>query len=155
MINFDLKQRISKNFTLGELVGHRQDNLPENLSQLINLVNITTTILQPLRDNFGKILVTSGRRSREYNKSIGGKITSQHILGEAVDIQCADADIEEVFKFAIYNLKTDQIIFEEKGSAKWLHISLRIDKNRGDVLRYKNGQYSSVAIDSHVRIHYA
>lgn len=143
-MKFDMKEKISKNFILAELVGSRAENLPENLSQLRNLINITALILQPIRDKFGKVIITSGRRNIEYNKSIGGANNSQHIYGEAIDFVCPQADLKEVFKFIIYNFEFDQVILEEKNNTKWIHISLKIENNRKEILIFNNGKYEKL-----------
>lgn len=52
---------------------------------------LTLTLLQPLRDAWGKPLhVNSGYRCAELNKAVGGVQTSQHVKGEAADIAADD-----------------------------------------------------------------
>ena len=55
--------QITNNFKYEELYGKRADNRPETEEQLCNLLYGAYNILQPVRDNFGVIYVTSGRRS--------------------------------------------------------------------------------------------
>ena len=52
---------------------------------------LVLTVLQPLRDAWGKPLyVNSGYRCDELNKAVGGVPTSQHVKGEAADIATDD-----------------------------------------------------------------
>ena len=50
---------------------------------------LVETVLQPLRDNWGKPLhINSGYRCPMLNKEVGGRPTSQHVRGEAADVAC-------------------------------------------------------------------
>ena len=74
---------LSKNFTLEELVysdtakRYGLNNTPTP-QVIANLKNLCVNVLQPLRDYLGKpIRVTSGYRSPEVNKRVGGAVDSQ------------------------------------------------------------------------------
>ena len=61
---------------------------------IANLKNLCVHVLQPLRDYLGKpIRITSGYRSPEVNKRVGGAVDSQgrpksqHWVGQASEIQ--------------------------------------------------------------------
>jgi uncharacterized protein YcbK (DUF882 family) len=57
------------------------ESVKSNLAQLANN-------LQILRNHLEKpIIINSGYRSENYNKSIGGVKNSQHVLGNAADIR--------------------------------------------------------------------
>lgn len=101
--------------------------------QWINLFAIRDNVLNPLREKFGKpIRITSGFRSPELNKSVGGKPTSQHTKGEAVDITAIDkADNKELFELC-KTLDFDQLIDESNFS--WIHISYKVP-NRKQILK--------------------
>ena len=76
--------KITKNFTLSEFCG---DILPQT-SVIINLTSLCLNCLQPLRDGLGKpVIITSGYRTPEHNKNVGGVPTSQHLYGQAADIK--------------------------------------------------------------------
>lgn len=122
------------------------DNTPTD-EHLKNMQYIGTQIFDKLRkamhDKYGKPLaVTSFYRSAELNKAIAGSsTTSQHLTGEAMDI---DADIfggctnKEVFDWIRANCTYDQLIaeFGTPENPDWVHVSLkRTGKNRGQVLR--------------------
>jgi len=138
--------KISANLTLKEvsksLTATRRgiDNEPkgEHLTALINLAN---NVFQPIRDHFGKpISVSSGYRSPELNKAIGGSKTSQHCKGEAIDI---DNDAREypsnadIFWHIYDHLEFDQMIWEfgDDTNPSWVHVSYKSEGNRKQVLR--------------------
>ena len=81
-----------KYFTLKELTksstaeAKKLDNTPDETA-IKNLNTLVDNVLDPLRELYGKpIIVTSGYRSPEVNRSVNGATSSQHALGEAADI---------------------------------------------------------------------
>lgn len=138
--------KISANLTLKEvsksLTATRRgiDNEPkgEHLTALITLAN---NVFQPIREHFGKpISVSSGYRSPELNKAIGGSKTSQHCKGEAIDI---DNDAREyptnadIFWYIYDHLEFDQMIWEfgDDKNPSWVHVSYKSEGNRKQVLK--------------------
>ena len=128
--------RLSKNLTLREAVKSNTatrlgiDNRPDEWD-IENLKAIAENIFQPIRDHFGvPIGVSSGYRGKDLNKAIGGSKYSQHMTGEALDI---DADIHgkvtnaDIFKFVKNNLHWDQMIWEfgDDEEPNWVHISYK------------------------------
>lgn len=131
---------MTKNFTLKELCAtktgiHNEPNAEQKEALRLLAVNI----LQPARDALGPIKVTSGFRNAKVNTAIGGSRTSQHMKGEAADLQCDDN--AALFKF-IKTLDFDQLIWEfgDKEQPDWVHVSYA-SKNRKEVLKAtkKNG----------------
>lgn len=102
------------------------DNTP-NEEVKANLEALIENVLDPLREAYGKpIYVNSGYRCPELNKAVGGVSNSQHIKGQAADIDVHDT--EENKKLQEYikdNLEYDQAIFENNGA--WLHVSYKKD----------------------------
>ena len=138
--------RLSKNFVLSEITRSNTakrlgiDNEPTK-KDLENLQRIVTNLLQPLRNHLGPIRISSGYRSKELNRAIGGSNKSQHSKGEAVDIQFwkeGQMCNKEVYDWIIDNaVEFDQMINEFDFS--WIHISLKKSKNRREVLEaYKD-----------------
>jgi len=138
--------RLSKNFVLSEITRSNTakrlgiDNEPTK-KDLENLQRIVTNLLQPLRNHLGPIRISSGYRSKELNRAIGGSNKSQHSKGEAVDIQFwkeGQMCNKEVYDWIIDNaIEFDQMINEFDFS--WIHISLKKSKNRREVLEaYKD-----------------
>lgn len=57
--------------------------------------------LQELRNKLGHpLIVNSGHRDEDYNRKIGGAKRSQHVLGIAFDISCANVDPATLIKAA-------------------------------------------------------
>lgn len=138
---------LTKNLTLAEVTKSTTakrlgiDNQPDEWT-IENLRSIGECVFQPLRDSFGcPIYVSSGYRSPELNKAIGGSIRSQHIQGRALDL---DADVfrgctnGEIFRFILNNLTFDQLIWEfgDEDNPDWVHVSyVRDGLNRGRCLK--------------------
>lgn len=141
---------LSKNFTLEELVhsdtalANHIDNTPSAMV-LENLTRVARTLLQPIRDAYGKaILVTSGYRCKTLNDKVGGSKTSQHLTGCAVDIQPYDRNLrhnrkENLKLFTLIEkmikdgrLQVGQLIDEYNG--KWTHVSLPSASKQNQIL---------------------
>ena len=105
-----------------------------NSGQLAKAMVLAINCFEPIREHLGKpIRVNSGYRSPAVNKRIGGALTSQHSLGEAIDLDLHDRDL---FEWIIDNVVFDQLIaeFPSAGKASWFHISFREGRNRKQVL---------------------
>jgi hypothetical protein len=106
-----------------------------NSGQLAKAMALAINCFEPIREHLGKpIRVNSGYRSPAVNKRIGGALTSQHSLGEAIDLDLHDRDL---FEWIIDNVVYDQLIYEAGNDteAAWFHISYREGRNRKQVLR--------------------
>jgi hypothetical protein len=121
--------KLSANFSLAELTktNVRQfDNTP-SMQVIDNLQVLVDSVLQPIRNKFGPVTVTSGYRSPEVNKAIGGSATSDHCFGFAADFEVAGVDNKELARWAADNLKFKQLILEfyTKGvpDSGWVHVS--------------------------------
>lgn len=128
---------LSKNFTLEELTysatanAYKISNKP-NAEQIENLKRLAINILQPIRDKFGVVRISSGFRCNELNKKVGGKSNSQHRTGQAVDIgEVKGTKLKDVFKYIKDNLDYDQLLYEMTGGVIWVHVSyISKEKNR-------------------------
>ena len=67
------------------------DNTPDAL-QLLALENLCQVLLEPLRQQFGPILINSAFRSEAVNYGVHGVGGSKHLSGEAVDIRIPDVE---------------------------------------------------------------
>lgn len=106
-----------------------------NSGQLAKAMALAINCFEPIREHLKKpIKVNSGYRSPAVNKRIGGALTSQHSLGEAIDLDLHDRDL---FEWIIDNVTFDQLIYEAGNdlAADWFHISYREGHNRKQVLR--------------------
>ena len=82
-------------------------------------------ILQPIRDEFGPFIVSSGFRSVALCQAIGSKATSQHAKGQAADFEVPGVDNYELALWIADNLPYDQLILEyySGGNSGWIHCS--------------------------------
>ena len=139
-----MSEKLSANFTVAEYVKsqtatrHGIDNEMSS-EHRANAERLFANVVQPIRQQFGVTIITSGYRSPELNAKIGGSSKSQHCKGEAVDIECVHASTEEVSRFIHDNLDFDQLILEfyTPGDPRsgWIHVSYNEDgKNRKSVL---------------------
>tara|TARA_Y100000310_G_scaffold252822_1_gene259548 strand:+ start:313 stop:783 length:471 start_codon:yes stop_codon:yes gene_type:complete len=139
-----MKLRISKNFWLKELTGSSTGerlgikNEP-NTEQLVSLAVLTNQILQPVREQFGVVSVSSGLRVPELNSAIGGSKKSSHCKGEAADFEVYSSDNHAIALWIKNNLKFDQLILEfytpGEPNSGWVHCSYKRDgTNRNQLL---------------------
>jgi hypothetical protein len=145
--------RVSKHISLKEAIKSRTamkhgiSNTP-NEAELATMKITANNMFEPLREYHGKpIGISSFFRSPKVNSKVGGSSTSQHVRGEAIDI---DADIydngitnAEIFHFIKDNLDFDQLIWEfgDQNNPGWVHVShTSRRKNRNKVtIAYKSG----------------
>jgi hypothetical protein len=134
-----------KEFPLAEMVhsdravrqGIPNTPTPEHEANLLALV---THVLAPLRKAMGgPMKVTSGYRSPKLNAATpGSSVTSQHSHGQAADIVTGGSHTNAaMFEYIRKNLPFDQLIWEfgDKKEPRWVHVSYRATKRRGQVLR--------------------
>ncbi len=131
-LNFDpATVRLAQNFTLLEFIRsgaasrHQIDNrIPIDCrpgQPFRNLLTLAETVLQPLRDEFGTVIITSGYRCKALNLMIGGAVNSQHQFGQAADIQVPGVSPYGVATWIEANLTFDQLILEFQ---EWVHVSI-------------------------------
>ena len=91
---------------------------------------LAANVLEPARQEYGHpIEVTSGYRSDRLNKVVGGKPNSQHLRGQAADLQ-AD-NLERLYDIIQSQGNYDQLLLESNGKSKWIHVSFNPEGNRG------------------------
>lgn len=118
------------------------DNTPEK-EHLDNMIEVANRCFEPVRAHFGvPIKVSSFYRSKKVNSLVkGSSKTSQHMVGQAIDLQAisgtgiTNADIYQYIK---NNLDFDQLIWEYGNDVQpaWVHVSYSKEKNRKQLLRY-------------------
>lgn len=117
-------------FTYEELVASNTaeaygvDNTPTDEATWANLEYLAQTCLQPIRNKFGVVTVTSGYRSAALNKLVGGSATSHHSTGCAADIRVRGVDLKEVFAYVVDTLPFTELIAENLGAAVWIHVAV-------------------------------
>ena len=101
----------------------------EPSEEVVNrLQQLCEHVLEPLRQRFGVIRITSGYRCERLNRAVGGVKNSQHRLGEAADIHISDIEVgRKMFRYIQENLEFDQLLFEHvrENGVCWLHVSYK------------------------------
>ena len=134
---------LSRNFTLSELIKsdtaiRKGINNNPNAEQIEKLKALCENILQPVRDHFGRVKITSGFRSVDLCEAIGSSSRSQHAKAEAADFECVGVDNAELFDWIKNNLTPDQLILEfytpGEPNSGWIHCSWIPDQPRASFL---------------------
>ena len=109
-----------------------------NSGQIEKLKALCENILQPVRDHFGRVKVTSGFRSEQLCLKIGSSVNSQHAKAEAADFECMGTDNAELADWIYENLDFDQLILEfytpGEPNSGWIHCSYTTDQPRKQFL---------------------
>ena len=148
--------QLSKNFRLGEFT--RSDtakrlgivNECSSVEQVLNLAYLCHMVLQPLRDRFGPIRITSGYRQPELNRAVGGLKNSQHLRGEAADIHLPSVERGKEYLAFLKTLPVvDELIWERKGNTHWIHVSARRVKTHPIQSARRTGECSPPEAQKH------
>ncbi|MEL6221662.1 MAG: D-Ala-D-Ala carboxypeptidase family metallohydrolase [Cyanobacteria bacterium J06627_8] len=126
----DQEVRLSRNFTLREMTRSTTadrlglDNTPSP-AEIENLRKLCQQILQPARDALGPLTVTSGFRSDQVNRRVGGVPMSDHRLGYAADIIPVSVGTRRFADWVRDNVAFDQVILEGGSlqNPRWIHVS--------------------------------
>lgn len=133
--------KLSKNFSLNEITRsttaiRKGINNNPNEEHLYNIKILINEIVQPMRDDIGPIRISSGYRSPQLNRAIGGSNKSQHCRGQALDLQFwekGQMNNKVMYDWILNNeIEFDQVINEFNFA--WIHISYNEGKNRQQVL---------------------
>lgn len=148
----DPERKLSSHFQLSELLvtNHRTINNTPTLEVVERLVLLCENFLEPLRDQFGPLQITSGYRSPKLNKTIHGAKQSAHMYGCAADLVPTKKKITitEMVRWVKEesNLNFDQVIDEASNTSVWLHLGMLrpgFEKEpRGEALIFRNGKYT-------------
>jgi zinc D-Ala-D-Ala carboxypeptidase len=133
--------KLSAHFALSEFTRSESakreglDNTP-TAEHLENLKTLCEKVLEPIRERYGSINISSGYRGKMLNHFIGGSVSSDHCVGRAADIDMDDSGTgvtnKEIFEYIKNNLEFDQLINEFNYS--WVHVGYRQGANRKQVL---------------------
>jgi hypothetical protein len=107
------------------------DNTPD-AETLERMKVVAAACFEPLRKWYGKpIRVNSFYRNKALNKAVKGSSSSQHILGEAIDLSAGSKDEnKKLHDWIASNLVFDQLINEYDYT--WVHVSFRLGNNRNE-----------------------
>ena len=135
--------QLSQHFTLHELLASQTatrkgiteqfDPPPEILE---NLRLLSENLLEKLRviNNNQPLHISSGYRCPRLNKAIGGVKNSQHMQGQAADVDFGSKAANKSF---FEKIKRSDLVFDQllnEFDFAWVHISLKKDNNRMQVL---------------------
>jgi hypothetical protein len=141
--NFALKE-----FLVSQTASRRgiaeQFEPPDKVVQ--NLTRLAHQALQPIREEFGVISITSGYRCLRLNRAIGSSDGSDHIRGYAADFVSAKHSELAMAKWIQRNINYDQLILEfgTLRSPSWLHLSIN-PRMRNQILHIGRGGSRSLS----------
>ena len=140
--------KISPNLNLAEITRsdtakrHGIDNTP-TAEHLENFKLLADKVFEPIREHFKTpIFISSGYRSKALNSFIKGSLSSQHCMGQAIDIDMDGTTVTnaQIFNFIKDNLEFDQMIWEfgTDTNPDWVHVSYEsTGKQRKQILKAK------------------
>lgn len=133
------------NFTIGELIQSSTANrlgIDNNPTSTVRVhLTETITLLESIRAEWEEycaehslgtpaIRVSSGYRSPELNKAVGGVKNSAHVEGYAADLQPVNGKQDEFERFFATDFSKmgygfDQIIIEKSKTSRWVHVGYK------------------------------
>ena len=134
---------LSKNFALSEFTASSTaDRLgivnEPSQHEVIALAALANVIMQPIRNKWGRLIITSGFRGTALNAAVGGTSNSQHATGNACDFISPEHDLMDICEWIVNEsgLEWDQLILEEnEAGSQWIHISYNhLGENRKQVM---------------------
>lgn len=112
-----------------------------------NLEFLCYRVLDRIREAYNRpIYISSGYRSPELNRAVGGASTSQHVSGLAADIYVKGESNIVLVPLIVSTDMFDQCIIE-KGDLKnprWIHTSTSRIRNRKQILFFDGKAYKDV-----------
>jgi hypothetical protein len=144
--------QLAPNFQLSELLVSQtasRRGIGEQFDPPANVVDRLAILardgLQPIRDKFGPVVVSSGYRCNRVNSLVGGARMSDHLIGWAADFTVPGVPLLTVAKWIQKNINYHQLILEY-GSLRnpaWLHLSLN-PRMANQILRIGPGESYSL-----------
>lgn len=139
-------ENISEHITLREAtqsqtaLRHGIDNTPPD--HVIPFMKaVAQYCFEPVRKWYGKpIRVSSFYRCPELNMLVKGAANSQHVKGQAIDMDAGSrAENKKLFDYIKANIQFDQLIYEygDETGPDWVHVSFNPGQNRNETIRVK------------------
>jgi hypothetical protein len=98
-----------------------------------NIEVVASQIIQPVRNEFGGIRITSGFRCPELCIKIGSSKTSNHAKGQAVDFEpIDDIPMIKILEWIVENCEFRELIAEFFPHG-WIHVAYRLGGNIGKI----------------------
>lgn len=112
------------------------DNFPKDCDIIDNII-FTMEKLDAIREEYGlPLYVSSGYRCPDLNTKVGGKETSQHLKGQAADINLGSVEKNRAF-FNWLACNKDEVEFDQlidESYFSWVHVSFKKENNRKQIL---------------------
>ena len=144
--NFSYKEFVKSDIAIRRGIS----NIP-NDAYCKNIEKLAVNILQPLRDAYGRIRITSGYRCKKLNKIIHGSRRSFHCVGCAADIEPLNKEISlfDVLFWINKNCEFQELIAEYfQDGWGWVHVAYVEGRNEKLIkLKDKEHNYEVVTID--------
>ena len=156
-VSINKSMKLTEHFSLGEMTKTKHKTEDGNIPSRVAIENLKRLCgwLEMLRSEWNiryagcktsdgrckmgddPIIINSAYRSWEVNKKAGGSATSNHLVGCAADIRCADK--EQALRYAVILLDIadqsredfDELIIEVRGSTVWVHFAVVTSTWRG------------------------
>jgi zinc D-Ala-D-Ala carboxypeptidase len=106
-------------------------------------------VVQPIRNEFGRIRITSGFRSVELCEAVGSNKNSNHARGQAADIEPIGSDVKliDIMEFICNELEYRAVIAEYFPGG-WIHVAYREGGNVKRLkLKDKKHNYENVSLN--------
>lgn len=129
-------------------------NIP-NEEQWQSIEKVAEHIIQPVRNHFGPIRITSGFRCVELCTAVGSSARSNHTRGEAIDFEPFDKKIHliEVIEWIHLNCNYRELIAEYFPDG-WIHAAYRTDQNVKKMkLKDSNHNYTVLSLSKLLKIY--
>jgi len=148
-------EKVSSHFTLNELTKTKRKEYLERNRTLTDKEMDKLYELAKFAENVRVVVgapmaIHSGYRHEELSIAVGSTSTSQHTKFEALDFHAVGDLVEETFNRLYRAVKNKtliigQLIFENDGKTKWIHISMKVPSRPlsrcGMVLKMLKGKY--------------
>ena len=153
---FNSNDKLSPHFRLREFersqIANRFDidNTVKEKKIYNNLKLLCENVLEPIRKHYGvPISPTSGYRCLELNRKLRSSDKSQHIKGQAADIELSIVSNYELGVWIRDNLDYDTVLLEfykeDVPSSGWVHVSYISKKNnRKRALKFDGKEYTTL-----------
>ena len=136
-----LNQKLSENFSAYEFFNVKKSGSIRR-HDIAKARMLCQLVLQPMRDMFGSVTITSGKRSTAFNKEIGGATYSDHLYQEgSVASDFTNKYLLKCFEFIKnfhINVVGQLIIYPDRN---FIHVSLSTLKHTGECLISRAGKY--------------
>jgi uncharacterized protein YcbK (DUF882 family) len=146
---------ISNNFSYSEFIGNvKLNQVPINARMSIE--KLVKEVLQPARDILGtSIQITSGWRSEEHNRLIGGAKDSQHIKGTACDLIIPRMTGIQSFEFFAKHFGNKigglGLYADERTTGKFVHVDIRPRTQDAITTWYRNRYNKYTALPNYAK----